>query len=304
MGVKQLRDSINDRLPSFMEIGWITLRIKTQRGKATIERLSRWERFWKLWNSTGVCIGILMLLLMAIMFAITAWVTVHATPEPTPAHEPRNVVAVPGVNDLMPLELTPYILFSLITAATVHELGHAIAARVADIDVEEMGAIFLGPIPLGAYVLPDYEAVNAASTAAKLRIYCAGVMNNVALFVLVTPVLLASVTASPVDIAEAYSTALNTTGTEIAPVLELGPVTNTIAWIWFLNLNLALANMLPILALDGGHVVSTISEWIAGKLGLGGEVNVTISADDAATIATSVVMIAVVGVSLFGPHLL
>lgn len=43
------------------------------------------------------------------------------------------------------------------------------------------------------------------------------------------------------------------------------PLTNTLYWIWFININLAIFNSLPLLPLDGGHALRNIMKNTIGK---------------------------------------
>jgi Peptidase family M50. len=60
----------------------------------------------------------------------------------------------------------------------VHEFGHAILCRVEQIAVKSMGVLFL-IIPIGAFVEPDDEEVKKASPWPRMRMYGAGIINNI-----------------------------------------------------------------------------------------------------------------------------
>ena len=60
----------------------------------------------------------------------------------------------------------------------IHEGGHAILCRVEKIAVKSMGLLFL-IIPIGAFVEPDEEGVKSAASWPRMRMYGAGIMNNI-----------------------------------------------------------------------------------------------------------------------------
>ena len=51
--------------------------------------------------------------------------------------------------------------------------------------------------------------------------------------------------------------------TSLGPMFH--PLTNTLYWIWFININLAIFNSLPLLPLDGGHALRNVMKNTIGK---------------------------------------
>jgi len=51
--------------------------------------------------------------------------------------------------------------------------------------------------------------------------------------------------------------------TSLGPMFH--PLANTLYWIWFININLAIFNSLPLLPLDGGHAFRNIMKNVIGK---------------------------------------
>ena len=51
--------------------------------------------------------------------------------------------------------------------------------------------------------------------------------------------------------------------TSLGPMFH--PLANTLYWIWFININLAIFNSLPLLPLDGGHALRNIMKNTIGK---------------------------------------
>ncbi|KLK89153.1 peptidase M50 [Methanoculleus sediminis] len=110
---------------------------------------------------------------LALLVAVPQYL-VH-TPEPTGIYDPRNLLAIPGVNQAIPI--TAAVFLGLLLTIVIHEFGHAILARVEDMRVKSMG-LLIAVIPIGAFVEPDEEDVEAAKGMPKIRMFGAGITNN------------------------------------------------------------------------------------------------------------------------------
>lgn len=111
---------------------------------------------------------------LALLLAVPQYL-VH-TPEPTGIYDPRNMLAIPGVNQAIPV--TAAVFIGLLLTIVIHEFGHAILARVEDMRVESMG-LLVAVIPIGAFVEPNEEDVAAAKGMPKIRMLGAGITNNI-----------------------------------------------------------------------------------------------------------------------------
>jgi membrane-associated protease RseP (regulator of RpoE activity) len=170
------------RLPRAVRVSGPITTIHTQRGKAFLNWLAQPKRFWRAWGNLGVGIA---LVVMVGSFALVAFAAVSAIQNPTPTalNEPQNVLAIPGVNDFLPLSVAPEILTGLLIGLVVHEGGHGLLCRVEDIDIESMGLALLAFIPIGAFVEPSEASRNRASRGGQTRMFAAGVTNNFAISV-------------------------------------------------------------------------------------------------------------------------
>ena len=119
--------------------------------------------------------------LMTAMLVISLQMTIVQKPEPTAVNELRNVLAIPGVNDFIPLTIA--VLLGLIATMVVHEFGHAILCRIEGIRVRAMG-ILIPVIPIGAFVEPDEEDQEKTTGLPKMRMFGAGITNNIVVGVL------------------------------------------------------------------------------------------------------------------------
>ena len=154
--------------------------IRTQRGRALLSRLARYERFWRAWGNIGVGIALVVMVLAGLV-VVTTIVAVISQPEAQAIDNPQNVLVIPGVNEFLPLSAAGEIIFGLVIGLIVHEGGHGLLCRVEDIDIDSLGIISLAFIPIGAFVEPDAEDQQAADRGAQTRMFAAGITNNFAL---------------------------------------------------------------------------------------------------------------------------
>jgi len=80
---------------------------------------------------------------------------------------------LPGVT--IPAFHVVYLAISILVAAAVHELGHALAAAAYDAQVAQVGGFFAFVFP-GAFV--QLEGVEKLNPLAQLKVWCAGAWHN------------------------------------------------------------------------------------------------------------------------------
>ena len=167
-------------LPDYVNISGPLATVHTQRGKRILTRLARPKRFWRAWGNLGVGAALVVMVGSFLLVAFSAYEAV-VNPQPSALNEPRNALAIPGVNDFLPLSVAPEIVFGLLLALVVHEGGHGLFCRVENIDIESMGVALLAIIPIGAFVEPDEAGLLKSDRGTQVRMYAAGVTNNFAL---------------------------------------------------------------------------------------------------------------------------
>lgn len=237
--------------------------LRTKRGLGVIDRVASLRPMWQ----TSGDLGSLSLLVLGAIGMVLFGLVINASfraEAPTKMHDPGNWLAIPGVNEFIPVVATGFLLVSLIVSMFVHEFGHAVAARAHDIPVEEWGIFFLGGIlPWAAYVQSDYDAVKDADTRVQLRFYSAGVLNN-----LVVGMLAGAVFGFLTD-PGALTGLEGLAGREyvLALTATLTIPQNIAVWLFLMNLNLAIFNALPLSILDGGHVLRALLERVADGTG-------------------------------------
>jgi membrane-associated protease RseP (regulator of RpoE activity) len=88
-------------------------------------------------------------------------------------------VEIPGSPIFIPFF---YGIIGLATVIIVHEFSHGILTRVEKINIESIGLILFTILP-GAFVEPNEEEIENTTRASRMRIYAAGSIGNMSLFV-------------------------------------------------------------------------------------------------------------------------
>ncbi|MFB6163797.1 MAG: site-2 protease family protein [Haloarculaceae archaeon] len=182
-------------LPEWIRLSGPLTTVHTRKGRALLDRLARPRRAWRAWGNFGVGVA-LVVMVGSFFLVVLAGYQAFVNPQPSPLTQPRNVVAIPGVNEFLPLSLAPEIVAGLVLGLIVHEGGHGLMCRVEDIDISSMGLVFLAIVPIGAFVEPDEESRERADRGAQTRMFSAGVMNNFALAAIALLLLVGPVVAS------------------------------------------------------------------------------------------------------------
>lgn len=145
---------------------------------------------------------------------------------------------IPGVT--IRVESLPWFLAAAGVVILLHELSHGIQCVAEGIPIKS-SAILLAVVTFGGAVELDEERLERASRSSKMRIFASGSMANLATGILLLVLFILLGGALP----EAVYVFLQ--------------------WVYFLSINIALVNMLPIHPLDGGRIFKAlISTWRKG----------------------------------------
>ncbi|PSP82439.1 metalloprotease [Halobacteriales archaeon QS_1_68_17] len=196
-------------LPESVRLNGPLTTVHTQRGKVFLDRLARPRRFWRAYANFGVGITLVVMFGSLVLFLVSAYFSLKQ-PQPSALTKPENILAIPGVNQFLPLSMAPEIVAGMVLGLIVHEGGHGLMCRVEDIEIESMGLAFLTIVPLGAFVEPDEGSRAEASRGGQTRMFAAGVTNNfalalIALVLLIGPVSGAIAVADGVPVGGVYS---------------------------------------------------------------------------------------------------
>ncbi len=142
------------------------------------DRSQQFSTFLRVYGTLGVAMVVIVSVLMTIMLFFSVQHIVVQRPPLTAANELKNVLAIPGVNDFIPFTFAVWT--GLLATMVVHEFGHAILCRVEGIRVKSMG-VLLAVIPIGAFVEPDEEDQEKTTGLPKMRMFGAGITNNILL---------------------------------------------------------------------------------------------------------------------------
>lgn len=151
------------------------LAVKTEK-VGFFDRAIPYSRFLRAYGTLGVVMVVLVSVLMTLMLIISIQHIVVQRPPLTMANDPKNVLAIPGVNDFIPFTFAVW--FGLLVTMIVHEFGHAILCRVEGIRVKSMGILW-AIIPIGAFVEPDEGDQERSTGMPKMRMFGAGITNNI-----------------------------------------------------------------------------------------------------------------------------
>jgi membrane-associated protease RseP (regulator of RpoE activity) len=152
------------------------------------DRFIPFSAFLRLYGTLGVIMVVLVSVLMTLMLLFSIQHIIVQRPPLTMANDPKNVLAIPGVNDFIPFTFAVW--FGLLITMIVHEFGHAILCRVEGIRVKSMG-VLLAVIPIGAFVEPDEEDQEKTTGLKKMRMFGAGITNNILVGILCFAVMIA-----------------------------------------------------------------------------------------------------------------
>jgi len=166
-----------------LEIHIFTILIKRRSALDILNRVSRGRINLLLWFGLIAMIismllfyyGIYILGIGYIINLVRGFISGESTTTPPPITPIIPGVTITGVDII-------YILVAIGIAIALHELGHAIAAKVSGVDIKSYGAGIFLIMPL-AFVEIDEEKIKFNKKSA-LKILSAGVLMNILLFVI------------------------------------------------------------------------------------------------------------------------
>ncbi len=194
------------------------LMLKIVKNRKLLDRISK-HFPGKFFGRISVIIVILSAFVAMAMLIYGAYLSLSIKPSNAPSL--RLLIGIPGLNPAIPIGFGAA---ALIISVVIHEVFHGIVARNHGIKVNSVGALFF-IIPVGAFVEPDEQEIQAADPVHRRRIIAAGPGINIilALVSILIISLLLFPSASPthdgiyVEGVDAHSPAsyLISTGTEV-----------------------------------------------------------------------------------------
>ena len=190
--------------------------------------------FWRVLGNVGVAASVGQVSFITYILVKNLWFFVFRPEEASPVQP-----LIPGVT--ISTSSLPWFLLGAGVVILTHELGHGLMCVVEGIPVKS-AAVMFAVVTFGGAVEPDEEGMERASTMSKMRVFAVGSMINLLTGLLTIPVFVAFGGVLP---------------TQLLVFLN---------WLYFISINLAMMNMLPIGPLDGGQMWRTFTAGLRGGL--------------------------------------
>jgi len=188
--------------------------------------------FWRVLGNVGIAASVGQVSFITYILVKNLWSFFYAPEQASPVQP-----LIPGVT--ISVDSMPWFLLGAGVIILTHELGHGIMCYVEGVKVKST-AVMLAVITFGGAVEPDEESMEQASLMSKMRIFAIGSLVNLATGLLTIPLFIAFGRIMPVQL-----------------IIFLN-------WVYFVGINLAMMNMLPIGPLDGGQMWRTYTERLEG----------------------------------------
>ena len=187
---------------------------------------------WRVLGNVGVAASVGQVSFITYILVKNLWRFFFAPEQARPVQP-----LIPGVT--ISVDSMPWFLLGAGVIILTHELGHGIMCYVEGVKVKST-AVMLAVITFGGAVEPDEESMEQASFMSKMRIFAIGSLVNLVTGLLTIPLFIAFGRSMPVQL-----------------IIFLN-------WVYFVGINLAMMNMLPIGPLDGGQMWRTYTERLEG----------------------------------------
>lgn len=177
---------------------------------------------WKTLGNIGIAASVGQASFITYILVKNIWSFVFKPEQASPVQP-----LIPGVT--ISVNSLPWFLLAAGIIILSHEIGHGVMCIVEGIRVKS-AAVMFAVITFGGAVEPNEEDMDAASIWSRMRVYAVGSIINLITGLLTIPVFIFL-------------------GQSMPPYLIM-----FFNWIYFVSINLAMMNMLPIGPLDGGQM--------------------------------------------------
>lgn len=210
---------------------------KSTRLNSVLVRVGSWRPgLWRVVGNLGVASFFGQVVFMTYMLFQNLYKFLYVPAEASPV-----MPLIPGVT--IHFQSMIWFLAAAGVVILLHELSHGVMCVAEGIEVKS-AALLVAVVTFGGAVEPDEESLGRAELMAKLRVFASGSLVN-----LVTGLLVVGV--------------FSVVGGGLPQVVGM-----FLNWLYFLSINLAMVNMLPIYPLDGGLILKTLT----GSMNRGGEI--------------------------------
>ena len=196
---------------------------KSTRLNDLIDRLAKISPMgWKILGNIGIAASVGQAGFISFILLKNIWNFVYVPEQASPVQP-----LIPGVT--ISVNSLPWFLLAAGIIIMTHELGHGVMCIIEGVRVKS-AAVMFAVITFGGAVEPDEEDIQAANIWSRMRIYAIGSLINLITGLLTIPVFIAFGRSMPVQLVVFFN------------------------WMYFVAINLAMMNMLPIGPLDGGQM--------------------------------------------------
>ncbi|MED5307968.1 MAG: site-2 protease family protein, partial [Candidatus Thermoplasmatota archaeon] len=153
----------------------VILMVRSKRGLNLLDKTVKPRAVWRFYGEVSLWVCIFSMLMVGLLMII-AFITSLLSPPQTPPPAASELVAIPGLNPVIPLG---WGALAFIVALVIHEFGHGLQARAHGMRIRSFGLLQLGPLPLGAFAEPQYEELTNAPSKERMRMFAAGPATNI-----------------------------------------------------------------------------------------------------------------------------
>ena len=219
-----------------LEVSPLYALYKSTRLNGFISRLASWHpKFWRVLGNAGVVASVGQAAFVSYLL-LNNLIKFFLKPETATPVQPL----IPGVT--ISGSSLPWFMLAAGIVILTHELSHGIQCVMEGVKVKS-AAVMVAVITFGGAVEPDEEDINRASLLSRMRIFASGSIVNLITGLLIIPIMILFNGVMPDALGLFFS------------------------WLYFVSINLAIMNMLPIGPLDGGQMWRAVTEKMpTGKL--------------------------------------
>lgn len=196
---------------------------KSTRLNDLIDRLAKISPAgWKTLGNIGIAASVGQAGFISFILLKNIWNFIFVPEQASPVQP-----LIPGVT--ISVNSLPWFLLAAGIIILTHELGHGVMCIVEGVRVKS-AAVMFAVITFGGAVEPEEEDIQTANIWSRMRIYAIGSIINLITGLLTIPVFIAFGRSMPAQFIVFFN------------------------WMYFVAINLAMMNMLPIGPLDGGQM--------------------------------------------------
>jgi len=202
---------------------------RSKRLNGFIERIAlRTPRLWRVLGNMGVATSPGLTIYISYLLLVNLQRFFYVPEKASPV-----IPIIPGVT--VRFQSLPWFLIAAGLVILAHELAHGIQCILEGIPIRSSALVF-AIITIGGAVEPDEEALESASDMSQMRVYAAGSFSNLVIGLAALILLIIYARTMPL------------------PLLYL------LHWTYFLSINVAMVNMLPIKPLDGWRMLKILTD--------------------------------------------